>query len=385
MNNCKLRVETQRSGPFTFQVGVDHEALALSLQRVADAHERFAASPLSQVASQLEREVVASSIFGTNSIEGGTLSEEETEEALQLDPAQVAEIEQRRVMNIKAAYDLARSAANRPGWRLDLDFIREIHAAVTRDLPHPHNRPGLFRDNPKNLITYVGDAAHGGRYKPPQYGADVQLLMLKLVEWHDALVADGVSPLIRAPLVHLYYELIHPFWDGNGRTARALFYWAMLHHGYWLFEFISISSILRKAPAKYARSFLYTETDDNDLTYFIVAQAKVIRQAIEGLHAYIQRKTSEVQEMEAHLRALDLFNHRQVDLIRHALKHPYQQYTVTSHRKSHNVVYQTARTDLLDLNKRAVLEKKKKGRQMVFFVPPDLTDRFLKMGQRIKS
>jgi len=201
---------------------VDQEVLALALQRVADAHERFAASPLSQVASQLEREVVASSIFGTNSIEGGTLSEAETEDALQLDPAQVAEIEQRRVVNIKAAYDHAQSAANRPGWRPDLDFIREIHAAVTRDLPHPHNRPGLFRDNPKNLLTYVGDAAHGGRYKPPQCGADVRLLMLKLVEWHDALVAVGVSPLIRAPLVHLYYELIHPFWDGNGRVGRVL-------------------------------------------------------------------------------------------------------------------------------------------------------------------
>jgi len=46
--------------------------------------------------------------------------------------------------------------------------------------------------------------------------------MLKLVEWHDALVAVGVSPLIRAPLVHLYYELIHPFWDGNGRVGRVL-------------------------------------------------------------------------------------------------------------------------------------------------------------------
>ena len=92
MNYCELRVETHRSGPFTFQVGVDQEVLALALQRVADAHERFAASPLSQVASQLEREVVASSIFGTNSIEGGTLSEAETEDAWQLGPAQVAEI-----------------------------------------------------------------------------------------------------------------------------------------------------------------------------------------------------------------------------------------------------------------------------------------------------
>jgi Fic family protein len=62
----------------------------------------------------------------------------------------------------------------------------------------------------------------------------------------------------------LGYE--HPFEDGNGRTARALFYWSMLNQGFWLTEFLTVSKILRKAPAKYARSFLYTEQDSNDLT-----------------------------------------------------------------------------------------------------------------------
>ncbi len=65
--------------------------------------------------------------------------------------------------------------------------------------------------------------------------------------------------------------------DGDGRTARALFYWSMLRQGYWLFEFISISDTLRKAPATYARAFLYTESDENDLTYFLVHQAVVAR------------------------------------------------------------------------------------------------------------
>ena len=75
----ETRIETRRSGPFTFRLGVDGAALAPLYQRVLDAHERLNASPLSQVARQLEREVVASSIFGTNSIEGGTLTEEETD------------------------------------------------------------------------------------------------------------------------------------------------------------------------------------------------------------------------------------------------------------------------------------------------------------------
>lgn len=159
----------------------------------------------------------------------------------------------------------------------------------------------------------------------------------------------------------------------------------MLHSNYWLFEFISISHILRKAPIKYARSFLYTETDDNDLTYFLIAQTQVIRRAIRELHAYIEQKTTEMRDVESHMRALDLFNHRQVEIIRHALKHPGQRYSFASHQKSHNVAYQTARTDLLTLGDQGVLEQRKKGRQIVFLAPVDLSDRLLKLEKEAQA
>ncbi len=216
------RVETDRFGPFTFQVGVDTLSLESLLLRVDDAHQRFKSSPLSQVANRLEKEVVVSSIFGTNTIEGGTLSMEETEQALDLPPSQVQGIEQRRAINLKCAYELAQTAAVQPGWQLNIDFIREIHAAVTDQLPHEYNMPGVLRDNPKGTMTRVGNQEHGGVYKPPQYGKDVESLLKHLIEWHQQLIAQGVSVLIRAPLVHLYYELIHPFWDGNGRVGRVL-------------------------------------------------------------------------------------------------------------------------------------------------------------------
>jgi Fic family protein len=216
------RVETSRFGPFTFQVGVDDREAAMLLQRVADAQERFLSSPLSQVANRLEQEVLVSSIFSTNSIEGGTLTEEETKDALALDPAQVQAIEQRRAVNIKAAYDIAQKSAQAPHWRLSVDFIKQIHAAITDGLPHKYNRPGQIRNNPKSIVTHVGDTAHGGRYKPPQYGGDIELLLDHLVIWYDVLVTAEIPALIRAPLVHYYFELIHPFWDGNGRVGRVL-------------------------------------------------------------------------------------------------------------------------------------------------------------------
>lgn len=218
----RLRIETDRFGPFVFQVGVDSQGLLLPMQRVEDAHRRFAASPFAQVAKQLEREVIASSIYGTNTIEGGALTEDETLAAMDLDPAQVQQIEQRRVLNIKAAYARAREAALEPGWMLSIDFVTQVHSLITRDLPHADNRPGLIRDNPKGRITQVGSPQHGGRYKPPQYERDIWRLLEALVVWHGQLTEAGVHPLIRARLVHYYYELIHPFWDGNGRVGRVI-------------------------------------------------------------------------------------------------------------------------------------------------------------------
>jgi len=220
--DLKKPVETSRFGPFTFQIGVDEHEAEMLLQRVADAQLRFLSSPLSQVANRLEQEVLVSSIFSTNTIEGGTLTEEETKDALDIDPAQVQVEEQRRAVNIKTAYDLAQNSAQDLRWRLSVDFIKQIHAAITDGIAHKFSRPGLIRSNPKNIVTHVGDTAHGGIYKPPQYGGDIELLLNHLTAWHNELAAAEIPALIRAPLTHYYFELIHPFWDGNGRVGRVL-------------------------------------------------------------------------------------------------------------------------------------------------------------------
>jgi Fic family protein len=167
----------------------------------------------------------------------------------------------------------------------------------------------------------------------------------------------------------------HPFVDGNGRVARALFYWSMLRSGFWLFEFISISQIIIHQPAKYGRAFLYTETDDNDLTYFILYHLEVIQRAIKELHEYIKRKTEKLQAIERELRGITILNHRQRALISHALRHPNHQYTIRSHQISHNVVYQTSRLDLLELESRGLLSSQKIRRTWFFTPVSDLEEK----------
>jgi Fic family protein len=153
----------------------------------------------------------------------------------------------------------------------------------------------------------------------------------------------------------------------------------MLRSGFWLFEYISISTIIVKAPIKYGRAFLYTETDDNDLTYFILYHLDVIMDAVQGLHSYIQRKSAQLKEMEEQIRGISLLNHRQRHLINHALRHPHQRYTTESHRLSHNVVYETARADLMDLKRRGLLEAVKLGKSWSFSPPRDLEQRLANM------
>ena len=145
---------------------------------------------------------------------------------------------------------------------------------------------------------------------------------------------------------------------------------------------MKISSILVKAPAKYARSFLYTETDENDLNYFIIYQTEVINRAIKQLHAYIERKRKEVLNVEAQLKYLRRLNHRQQALIIHALRHPFQEYTIASHQRSHGIAYGTARADLLELVNLELLEQGKRGKAMVFDVSVQLKERLMELSKK---
>ena len=184
-----------------------------------------------------------------------------------------------------------------------------------------------------------------------------------------------LHPILKAIILHFWLAYDHPFLDGNGRAARALFYWSVLSQGFWMFEFLSISSIIRKAPAKYVRSFLYTETDENDLTYFILAQLRVIQRAVNELYTYLEKKAEEIQKTEQFLQSSIAFNHRQIDLLGHALRHPGMRYTISSHEKSQGVTYQTARTDLIDLADKKLFVMTKSGRAFVFTAPNDLPER----------
>jgi Fic family protein len=266
---------------------------------------------------------------------------------------------------------------------LDLtpEVVHDLHRIVTDStLDDPDaggrlRRPGIPEDE-----IVVTDRTDGTTLHLPPDAAELPQRIQRMCDFANAESGDPyVPPVVRAIILHFWLAYDHPFVDGNGRTARALFYWSMLRQGYWLTSFVSISRLLTRAPARYARSFLYTETDDNDLTYFILYQLEVLRRAIEELHEFLARKTREIKAVEKVLKPSVGLNHRQLALLGHALRHPDANYTIESHRSSHEVVYQTARSDLHDLADRGLLVRRKVGRRFVYSPRSDLIDRLQRL------
>lgn len=225
-----LRIETHKSGIFRFSVGVDMQEIQPLMDRVNDAQDRFSKVPtLPDIATQIEKEVLVSSIYGTNTIEGGTLTEQETEDIVSGNK-EIKEEKQKRVANIKAAYTKAEWFANTvyesgsSFVKLEEIMLTDLHSIITGGLKkdEPKNIPSQYRDNKPGETTRVGTKEHGGEYLPPKCKDDIVMLVKEFLEWINSDPICALSPLIRAPLIHYYFERIHPFWDGNGRVGRVL-------------------------------------------------------------------------------------------------------------------------------------------------------------------
>lgn len=180
--------------------------------------------------------------------------------------------------------------------------------------------------------------------------------------------SDGAfeHPVIRATILHFWLGYLHPFADGNGRTARAVFYLYMLKHGYRLFEYLSISRVILGRRAQYERAYLYAEHDDADLTYFLLFSVIAIEKAIADLAAYLKTRIEEDRTLRARLQGDRSLNHRQRALLSRALEDPSTVFTIESHQRSHGVSYPTARADMLDLADRGYVSKAKLGRAFTF-------------------
>lgn len=169
--------------------------------------------------------------------------------------------------------------------------ILYIHKLISNRTLNDSEDEGRFRDNDE---VYVVDHITSEVVHTPPSKNELGELIKDLCSFCNNDSSNFIHPIVKGCIVHFMIGWIHPFTDGNGRTARALFYWYLLKQGYWLTEYLSISRIIKDTKGQYEKAYRYTEVDENDLSYFITYHVKTIEKAFNALKVYINRKQKEV-------------------------------------------------------------------------------------------
>ena len=266
---------------------------------------------------------------------------------------------------------------------LSVEMILNLHEIATFKAIENQAFPGKLRTNDN---TYVGNSYEENFYQPPasqSLNERLENLCNFANECHSREDADNfIHPIIKAIILHFMIGYIHPFGDGNGRTARALFYWSMLRSGYWLFEYVSISKLIQEQRNLYDTAFVYTETDDFDLTYFIYNQVEVIIKAIAALNTHINKKKQELSNFAQWIEQSPIakkLKRGHLEILKEAVKEPGKEFTVQQVADSLGVSQNTARGYLKKLVEEdlLVLSSTKRVRTVRYLAPAHLREQLL--------
>jgi Fic family protein len=161
---------------------------------------------------------------------------------------------------------------------LSLALIKQLHHIGMSDIDDEKYQPGQLRTTDDVVVVDAsGEVVH-----TPPLAKELEQRLEFVVSWlNDMEPSSSASAFVIASALHFAIGFEHPFHDGNGRLARALFYWVMFKQGYHAFRYISISALLNEAPVQYGKSYIHTETDEMDMTYFIGYQSKIVIRAVE--------------------------------------------------------------------------------------------------------
>ncbi len=202
-------------------------------------------------------------------------------------------------------------------------------------------------------------------HTPPDF-ALIEDLIEKLCAFANNDGEQFIHPVIKGIILHFLLGYIHPFNDGNGRTARSIFYWYMLRKDYWLFEYMAVSRAIKDTKGQYKLAYQYTESDENDLTYFIRYNLAAVKTAVDNIQKYIEKKQRESRQALNILQKSEGLSLRQAEIIKSLIKKPDKPITIKEIVETYRVAYGTARNDLFYLEKLGYLAKQKSGKEYIF-------------------
>lgn len=242
------------------------------------------------------------------------------------------------------------------------EIILELHKIVTEKCLDDQAFAGKFR----NDWVYVVDQNGQAIYTPPP-ADQIESLIQQLIEWTNQESEESfIHPVLKASIIHFYMVYLHPFFDGNGRTARALFYFYLLKNKYDFFKYFSISAIICQNRPSYYKAIKDVEDLDSDLTYFLLFMSETVLKAIQE----IRTKIAEQYKKEYFLGKIKdkniALNQRQAKFIKKFLLWNRKEISIDRYMELFGGVYQTARSDLLDLVSKRILKKSKSGSKFIF-------------------
>jgi Fic family protein len=244
-------------------------------------------------------------------------------------------------------------------------ILLDLHATLVQDTIDKAD-VGRFRNDTDRIV--VSDPKTDIIYHIPPGEKFLKTEIDRLIDFanDDSPQRHFVHPIIKAIMLHFWLGYLHPFTDGNGRLARAIFYWYALRKNYWAFSYLPISRVIKGSPAQYRDAYVYTEQDDNDLTYFIDFNVRKMIQAKNEFESYIIRKEKENRFITETARSQYNLNDRQIQLLRLFYKNANATTTIKTHSKIYSISRVTARKDLEHMEELGLLLSKKVGRDRLF-------------------
>lgn len=258
--------------------------------------------------------------------------------------------------------------------KLSTEMLFELHSILTDQTIKESQRGRFRRDDDKIIVSGDIGAVTYTAHLPPKESFLTAEIKRLIAYANDELQKEFIHPLIKAIFLHFWVGYLHPFTDGNGRLARALFYWYLLKKGYWSFAYLPISTYIKKSPKQYAMAYIYAEQDREDLTYFFDYQMRKISQAIKSFRDYVDQKTQQNQEIERALGDQLLFNERQKQLILYFMSKKNAAITAGSHATLNNISRQTAAKDLIALVENKLLFSKREGKYVRYYAAEGLNN-----------
>lgn len=250
--------------------------------------------------------------------------------------------------------------------------LLEFHTTLTNETMDHAEEVGRFRTDSDGIV--VGESTRDIEYHIPPKEDFMRSELERLIAYANDEISENsfVHPVAKATLLHFWFGYLHPFTDGNGRVARALFYWYLLRKGYWAISWIPLSQIIKRAPTQYGMAFVYTEQDNNDATYFLDYSLRKLRIALEEFEGYIRESEQESAIIMNRLRKDYNVNERQIQLLHYFLEHRDGHVTFRSHMEVHRISRLTAMKDFRRLMEYAFVSAQKTGREVHYYAGPKI-------------